>query len=84
MSDKKLVRPANNRLFLGVAAGIANYLNIDVTIVRILWIVAGLLSAGHALLAYLLLAVLMPQERQAEGKYHGFDADEEVIIKDAA
>lgn len=83
MSNKRLVRPSDDKLLMGVAGGIAQYLNIDPLIVRALWIVAGLLSAGHAILAYVLLAILMPKEQAASGKVHAFDPDEEIIIKDS-
>lgn len=83
MSDRRLVRAKDDRLFLGVAAGIARYFNIDPVIVRIIFIIAGLASAGHAILAYLLLAVLMPNEATGTaGKAHAFDPEEEIIIKE--
>ena len=48
------------------------------------FIVAGLVSAGHAILAYLLLAILMPsEERDTVGKAQAFDPDEEIVIKNA-
>src|SRR5690606_21892234 len=61
MSEKRLERVDDDKVFLGVAGGIGRYLDIDPVIVRIIFVVAGLASAGHAILAYLLLAMLMPQ-----------------------
>ncbi len=84
MSGKRLVRAKSDRIFLGVAAGIGRYFNIDPIIVRVVFIIAGLLSVGHAILAYLLLAILMPAEAtDSVGKSSGFDPDEEIIIKNA-
>ncbi len=84
MSGKRLVRAKSDRIFLGVAAGIARYFNIDPIIVRVVFIVAGLVSAGHAILAYLLLAILMPsEEKDTVGKAQAFDPDEEIVIKNA-
>lgn len=51
-SDKKLA---------GVCGGIAEYFDLDPTLVRILWVVFTLLG-GSGILAYLLAWILMPNE----------------------
>lgn len=83
MENKKLTRSKNDRILMGVSGGLAEYFNIDVVIVRILWIVAGLLSVGHAVIAYIVLAILMPEVPEAPAKAHGFDPDEEIVVKSA-
>ena len=64
MSDdyKKLLRPKNNRMICGVCAGVAEYFNLDPTVVRLLAVLAGIASAGTALIAYLIAAVIIPEE----------------------
>ncbi len=59
MSDKKLVR--KNGKIAGVCGGIAEFFGIDVTIIRIIWLVA-FLCYGTGLLAYLIMLLVMPQE----------------------
>lgn len=59
MSDKKLVR--KNGKIAGVCGGLADFFGIDVTIIRIIWLVA-LLCYGTGLLAYLIMLLVMPQE----------------------
>ena len=81
MNDKKLVRSQNDRMFFGVAGGLADYLNIDPILVRLFFILLTL-STGYALIIYILLALLMP-ENEVAAKANGFD-DEEIIIKDVA
>lgn len=57
MNNKQLTR-STERMWLGVAAGLADYLNIDPVIVRLIFV----LTAGHGgLIAYILLALLMPE-----------------------
>jgi phage shock protein C len=68
-------------MFLGVAAGLANYLDIDPVLVRLFFVIIGLASFGQALLVYILLAVLMPEENTA-AKANPFDEDE-IVIKDS-
>lgn len=64
MSDdyKKLMRSKSNRMVCGVCAGVAEYFNLDPTVVRLLTVLAGIASAGTAILVYLVASVLMPEE----------------------
>ena len=59
MSEKKLSR-SNNKMIGGVCAGIADYLGLDPTIVRIVWVLL-LLFAGFGILLYLILWIVMPK-----------------------
>ena len=56
---KRLVK-GDKKLF-GVCSGLANYFDVDPTIVRVLFIV-GFLTFGTGLLLYLVLAVVMPDK----------------------
>jgi len=58
MADKKLVRK-EGKIF-GVCAGLAEYLDIDVTIIRIAF-VFSVLFAGVGLIPYIVLAIVMPK-----------------------
>lgn len=83
MSDKKLVRKQNDKLFLGVASGVADYIGIDPVIVRLLFVLLTLWN-GWGLLIYIVLAIVMPvaNDVPVSAKANVFD-DEEIIIKDA-
>ena len=59
MNDKKLTRDTANGKLAGVCAGIAKYLDIDVTIIRILWVFITL-AGGSGLIAYIVCALVMP------------------------
>ena len=48
-------------MWSGVSGGIAEYLDIDSTFVRIAWLVVGVLTAGLAIIAYVALAIIMPK-----------------------
>lgn len=58
MQGKQLLRSRKNRMIAGVCGGIAEYFNIDATIVRVLWVI--FFHVG--LLAYLLFWILVPEE----------------------
>ena len=59
--DKKLQRSRSNKLLGGVCGGLANYIGIDPTLVRIIWVIVSLF-AGSGVLIYLVLWVIMPLE----------------------
>ena len=58
---KRLYRSNTNRMLFGVAGGMADYFNMDPTIVRILWVLVALFG-GTGVLLYLIAAIIMPQE----------------------
>ena len=52
----------------GVCAGIANYLNIDPTLVRVIYAVLSVFTAFvPCLILYIVLAIVIPQEPMVEG-----------------
>ena len=55
----KRLTKSNNRMLLGVCAGIAEYFDIDPNVVRLLWVMFCLLG-GSGILGYILAAVIMP------------------------
>ncbi|GAB7088175.1 PspC domain-containing protein [Marinifilum fragile] len=58
--SKKLQR-SSNKMIAGVCAGIAEYLGLDVTLVRILYVLISIFSAGFpGLLIYVILWFVMP------------------------
>jgi phage shock protein PspC (stress-responsive transcriptional regulator) len=57
---KILVRSTNDRKLAGVCAGLADYFDLDPTIVRVLWVLA-FFCAGSGLLAYIILWVAVPE-----------------------
>ncbi|MGB9299873.1 MAG: PspC domain-containing protein [Anaerolineae bacterium] len=59
---KKLVRPREGRIIGGVAAGFANYFDVDVTLVRIIWVVLLLPGGLPGLLPYLICWIMIPGE----------------------
>ncbi|NLP44072.1 MAG: PspC domain-containing protein [Peptococcaceae bacterium] len=57
--DKKLYRSNRNKVLAGVCGGIAEYFEIDPTIVRIIWLICTL-PGGIGLIAYIICWVAMP------------------------
>ena len=61
MEGKKLYKSNTDKKIAGVCGGIAEYFNIDATLVRLGWVVFSLLG-GSGLLAYLIAAIIMPDQ----------------------
>jgi|DewCreStandDraft_2_1066082.scaffolds.fasta_scaffold00162_78 phage shock protein C len=63
---RRLYRSRRNRMLFGVAGGLGEYLGVDPTVVRVLWVVGGVLmlpmTGPVALLLYVILALIIPPE----------------------
>ena len=59
--EKKLYRSRNDKKLAGVCAGLANYLNMDVTVIRLIMVLLTLFVGG-GLIAYIVCALLIPEE----------------------
>lgn len=58
MSYRRLTKSRDKKIW-GVCGGIAEYFDMDPTVVRIIWLIA-VLCAGTGVLAYLIAALIMP------------------------
>ena len=62
MEEKKRLTRSNNKMIGGVCPGLAEYLDIDPTIVRIVWVLM-VLFAGFGILLYIILWLIMPKQQ---------------------
>jgi phage shock protein C len=60
----KLVRPRHGRKIAGVCLGFAEYFDVDVTLVRIVWLIASITTV-IGLLSYPIAWIIMPEESLA-------------------
>ena len=59
MTEKRrLYRDTENQKIFGVCSGLSDYFDVDVTLIRVLWLVA-VFAAGTGLLLYLILAIVV-------------------------
>lgn len=59
--EKRLLKSNINKMLCGVCGGIAEYFNIDPTLVRLGWVVFSL-AGGSGVLAYIIAAIIIPDE----------------------
>lgn len=62
---KKLYRSTENKVIAGVCGGIAEYFDIDPTLVRLAWVLFCVLG-GSGVLAYLVAALIIPERPVGE------------------
>lgn len=60
MAEKRLYLSENDKKIGGVCGGLAEYLGVDATLVRVIWVFAALVF-GSGILAYLIAWLLMPR-----------------------
>ncbi len=58
---KRLTRPREGRKIGGVCAGIGEYLGLDPTVVRIIYVLLSIGAIGMPIVIYLLLCLLIPE-----------------------
>jgi len=62
---KKLYRSSTNRVFFGVCGGLAEYFDVDPTLVRVIFIILSFFS-GLGIALYIALLILMPINKPSE------------------
>lgn len=63
MNNKKLYRTEDNKMLAGVCGGVAEYFNLDPTLVRVLWVAVSLF-AGAGVILYIVMAIIVPVKSQ--------------------
>ena len=60
--EARLSRPMSEAKIAGVCAGFARYLGVDVTVVRIIWVVLAVCPLPFGLIAYIVAWIVMPKD----------------------
>jgi phage shock protein C len=94
MSDK-LHKSKNNRVLAGVCGGIAEYFNVDPTLIRLAWVLA-VFFGGSGLVLYILAMIIIPEEKpvlakksipmdiEAEGSREKNEEEEQMMLEEGA
>jgi phage shock protein PspC (stress-responsive transcriptional regulator) len=59
--EKKLYRSKSDRMIGGVCGGLAEYFELDVSLVRVLWVLGTIVSIGIGILAYIVMLIVFPE-----------------------
>ena len=82
-TQKRLYRSSEERMFAGVCGGIAEYLDVDPTLVRLFFVALTLLSGGQGLLIYIVLMLVVPEQPKEKRSFEqeGDTSDESSLVR---
>ena len=66
MNDKRLYRSLSDRMLAGICAGLANYMDMDPTVIRLIFVLLFFVSGPGILLAYLIMMIIVPEEPKVQ------------------
>ncbi|TAK23902.1 MAG: PspC domain-containing protein [Chloroflexota bacterium] len=75
---RRLFRSTRERVWAGVCGGLAEYVDIDPTLMRVIWVAAAVLTGGLAIPAYIVMWVIMPRDEALWGAPVAPDAESPV------
>ena len=58
--DKRLYKSNSNRVICGVCGGLGEYIGIDPTLIRLIWVLVA--CTGTGILAYIIAAIIIPDK----------------------
>lgn len=62
---KRLFRSKKDRMLGGVCAGIGEHLDVDPTVIRLIWVILTAISMGTGIIVYILAWIIIPEEDTA-------------------
>lgn len=71
--EKKLFRNEHDKMIAGVASGLAAYMQVDVTIIRLLFVISVPFLAGAGLIAYVVMWIIVPVNNDPAARFSKFN-----------
>ncbi|MCZ4242472.1 PspC domain-containing protein [Pedobacter punctiformis] len=71
--EKKLFRNEHDKMIAGVASGLADYMQVEVTIIRLLFALSAIFMAGGGLLAYIIMWIILPVNNDPAARFSKFN-----------
>lgn len=75
-AQKRLYRVNENKVFLGVSTGISEYTGIDLSIIRVIFVVLALTGVGFPIILYIVLGLVLPVKEIEIKKAETIEQDE--------
>jgi phage shock protein C len=71
--DRKLLRNMHDKVIAGVSSGIAEYMQVDVTIIRLLFVLSTIFLFGTGVLVYLVMWIIVPENYDPAARFSKFN-----------
>jgi phage shock protein C len=71
--EKRLFRNENDKVIAGVSSGVATYMEVDVTIIRLLFVLSSIFLMGTGILVYIVMWIVVPVNYSPTARYGKFN-----------
>lgn len=71
--DKRLFRNEHEKVIAGVSSGIAEYMEVDVTIIRLLFVLSTIFLVGTGILVYIIMWIVVPVNNDPTKRFSKFN-----------
>ena len=71
--DNRLLRNEHDKVIAGVSSGLASYMEVDVTIIRLLFVLSTIFLVGTGILVYLVMWIVVPVNNDPAAKFSKFN-----------
>jgi len=71
--DNRLLRNEHDKVIAGVSSGLAAYMEVDVTIIRLLFVLSTIFLVGTGVLVYLVMWIVVPVNNDPAAKFSRFN-----------
>jgi len=71
--DKRLFRNEHEKVIAGVSSGIAEYMEVDVTIIRLLFVLSTIFLVGTGILVYIIMWIVVPVNTDPTSRFNRFN-----------
>lgn len=79
--QKKLYRSRTDKAFSGICAGVAEYFDVDVIIVRLLTVILAFMSFGTVLVIYVIASLVVPEEPSGSMNANFYRPQQETVYQ---
>jgi len=71
--ENRLLRNEHDKVIAGVSSGLATYMQVDVTIIRLLFVLSTIFLVGTGILVYLVMWIVVPVNRDPAARFSKFN-----------
>jgi len=71
--EKRLFRNENDKVIAGVSSGVATYMEVDVTIIRLLFVLSSIFLMGTGILVYIVMWIVVPVNYNPAARFGKFN-----------
>lgn len=71
--ENRLLRNEHDKVIAGVSSGLAAYMQVDVTIIRLLFVLSSIFLAGTGIFVYLVMWIVVPVNNDPRARFTKFD-----------